>query len=103
MFIAYSTERVPVRLTEERWNHIWRRHPELAGLEKRVLATIESPETVLLGDYGEKLAVRFYKTTPLTSKYMVVAYKEHNESDGFVVTAYLSRKVADWRQILWKR
>ncbi len=103
MFIAYSTERVHVRLTEERWNHICRRHSELAGQEKRVLATIESPETVLRGDYGEKLAVRFYKTTPLTSKYMVVAYKELNESDGFVVTAYFSRKVADWRQILWKR
>jgi uncharacterized protein YuzE len=30
----------------------------------------------------------------------VVAYKELNESEGFVVTAYFSRKVADWRQIL---
>jgi len=47
MFIGNSTERVPVRLTEERWNHICRRHLELAGQEKRVLATIESPETVL--------------------------------------------------------
>jgi hypothetical protein len=71
--------------------------------EKRVLETIESPEMVLSGDYGEKLAVKFYRTTPLTSKYLVVAYKELSSTDGFVVTAYFARKVADWREVLWKR
>ena len=68
-----------------------------------MLETIESPETVLRGDLGEKLAVRFYKTTPLTSKHLVVAYHELSEIDGFVVTAYFSRKVVDWTEILWKR
>jgi hypothetical protein len=103
VFVTYSVEGVPVRLTDERWNHVCRRHPELNEQEKRVLETIESPEMVLSGDYGEKLAVKFYRTTPLTSKYLVVAYKELSSTDGFVVTAYFSRKVADWREVLWKR
>ena len=103
MFIANSTEGVPIRLTDERWNHICKRHPELRGQEKKVLETVEPPEMILLGDYGEKLAARFYRATPLTSKYLLVAYKELSATDGFVVTAYFSRKVADWREVLWKR
>ena len=58
---------------------------------------------VLKGDFGEKLAVRFYRQTPLTAKYLVVAYKEVGPLDGFVVTAYLARRVATWRERLWKR
>lgn len=103
MLIAYSTQGVPVRLTDERWDHICRRHPELRDQEEKILETVESPEMVLQGDYGEKLAARFYKTTPLTSKYLVVAYKELSPRDGFVVTAYFARRLAEWREILWKR
>jgi hypothetical protein len=33
---------------------------------------------------------------------LVVAYKELG-TDGFVVTAYFARRLADWREILWKR
>jgi len=58
---------------------------------------------VLKGDFGDKLAVRFYRQTPLTAKYLVVAYKEVGPLDGFVVTAYLARRVATWRERLWKR
>lgn len=58
---------------------------------------------ILQGDYGEKLAVKFYRTTPLTSKYLVVAYKELSAKDGFALTAYFSRKVAEWREVLWKQ
>jgi len=103
VFVTYSVTGVPVRLTDERWNHICRRHPEFKGQERGVLETIESPEIVLRGDYGEKLAVRFYKTTPLTSKYLVVAYRELTETDGFVVTAYFARRIADGREVLWKQ
>ena len=34
MFVTYSVEGVPVRLTDERWNHVCRRHPELNEQEK---------------------------------------------------------------------
>lgn len=102
MLVTYSTEGVPVRLTDERWAHICRRHPEMQGQDSKVLETVRSPKMVLQGDYGEKLAVRFYRTTPLTSKYLVIAYKEVSATDGFVVTAYFARRLAEWRKILWK-
>jgi len=58
---------------------------------------------VLKGDFGEKLAVRFYRRTPLTAKYLIVAYRELDTDDGFLVTAYFARRVAGWRPRLWKR
>lgn len=103
MLVAYSVVGVPVRLTDERWGHICRRHPEMEGQEGKVLETINSPEMIFQGDYGEKLAVRFYRTTPLTSKHLVVAYREMSATDGFVVTAYFARRLANWREMLWKR
>ena len=101
MLVTYSAEGVPIRLTDERWAHVCRRHPEMQAQDGKVLETVRLPEMILRGDYGEKLAARFYKTTPLTSKFLVVAYKELG-TDGFVVTAYVARRLADWREILWK-
>jgi len=103
LLIADSVDGVPIRLTGERWGHICRRHPELSNQKEKILETLREPTEVLKGDFGEKLAVRFYRRTPLTAKYLVVAYKEVGPLDGFVVTAYLARRVATWRERLWKR
>ncbi len=70
---------------------------------EKVLETVSTPREVLRGDFGEQLAVRFYRRTPLTSKYLVVAYREIDPTDGFVVTAYFTRGVAKWRERLWSR
>lgn len=103
MLIVYSVHGVPIRLTRERWRHICRRHPELVDQQGKVLETVRDPTEVFKGDFEEKLAVRFYRRTPLTSKYLVVAYKELGPQDGFVVTAYFARRLATWRERLWKR
>ena len=103
MLIARSVDGVPIRLTGERWDHICQRHPELNNQKERVLETLRDPTEVLKGDFGEKLAVRFYRQTPLTTKFLVVAYKEIGRGDGFVATAYFTRRVAPWRERLWTR
>jgi len=76
MIIAYSKNLVPIRLTEERWSHIIRRHPEIKNQKTKVIETISNPDMICLGDFGELLAVRFYQETPLTQKYFIIAYKE---------------------------
>lgn len=103
MLIVYSHNRVPVRLTEERWEHIIRRHPEMAGQDARVLATLAEPETIQQGDFGELLAIRFYGQTPLTSKFLVVVYREVGPKDGFILTAYFTSHTSTKRKVLWKR
>ncbi len=103
MFIVYSKAGVLIRLTTERWQHIVTNHPEMGTQQERVLETIAEPELIQEGDFGVLLAVRFYEKTPLTSKRLVVAYREIDTEDGFVVTAYLTRRPSTQRTMLWKR
>ncbi len=102
MIIAYSKNLVPIRLTEERWSHIIRRHPEIKNQKTKVIETISNPDMICLGDFGELLAVRFYQETPLTQKYFIIAYKEISTKDGFIVTAYFTNKPSERRKIVWK-
>ena len=102
MLIVRSHNGVPVRLTDERWNHIRDRHPEMEGLRERVLETISEPDMIQQGDYGELLAFRFYPHTPLTRKYLVVIYREISPDDGFVLTTYLASRPSSRRKTIWK-
>ncbi len=73
MLTVNSQNNVPIRLTEERWQHITKRHPEMKTQQAEVLATVSAPEIIQAGDSGELLAIRFYPQTPLSSKFLVVA------------------------------
>ena len=90
-------------MTDERWAHIISRHPEINGARGKLLETISEPDLILKGDKGTKLAVRFYYKTSLSSKYLIVVYKEISRIDGFILTAYFSNKFAQWREELWKK
>ena len=103
MLIVHSRNGVPVRLTEERWQHIVRRHPEMDNQRERVLETLAEPNMIQQGDFGEVLAVRFYPETPLTRKFLVVVYREVSPEDGFILTAYLTSRPAARRVTIWKQ
>jgi hypothetical protein len=93
-----SKNEIGIRLTDERWAHIEEEHNELAGLRTPVLQTIAQPDRVLAGGAGELLAVREIDT----GKFLVVVYRE-KPSDGFVITAFLTRRMASLnrRKQLW--
>jgi len=103
MLIVHSHNGVPVRLTEERWQHIVHRHPDMETQRERVLETLTEPDMIQEGDFGTLLAVRLYAQTPLTRKYLVVVYRESSSADGFVLTAYLASQLSARRDTLWKR
>ena len=103
MRIVESRNRVPIRLTEERWAHIRRRHPEVEHERDRVLETVSDPYLIQEGDAAELLAIRRYERTTLSEKYLVVAYREVSPEDGFVVTAYLTNEPSARRRTVWKR
>jgi len=102
MIIVYSINGAPIRLTTERWEHIILRHPEMVGEKDKVVETLTYPDLIQKGDYVTLIAIKFYNETPLTSKYLVVVYKEINKIDGFVLTAYFTSKPSERREILWK-
>jgi hypothetical protein len=84
-----SKNGVRIRLTAERWEHIAEEHGELASLASEVLRAIGEPEQIFTGGGGELLAVRQIEP----SKWMVAVYREQ-EHDGFVITAFLTRRRA---------
>lgn len=87
---ALSRAGVPIRLTDERWAHIAEEHCELAGLREEVIATVGDAGTVVAGTSGELLALR----TMEDGKTLVVVYRETGRDDGFVITAFLTRRLA---------
>lgn len=103
MWIVESRHGVPIRLTEERWSHIHGRHPEVAELRDRLLETVSDPDVIQEGDTGELLAIRYYEQTPLTSKHLVVPYREVSREDGFILTSYLTNEPSRRRKTVWKR
>jgi len=103
MVIVASRNGVPIRLTDERWQHITARHVELADQQEQVLETVTAPDLILEGDIGELLAVRFYSSTPLTAKHLIVAYREAGPDDGFILTAYFTSRPSTRRNVLWRR
>jgi len=96
--IVYSKNGMPIRLTDERWAHITEEHSELAGSRQEVVETIANPTEIFAGNRGELLAVR--EVEP--GKYLVVVYRE-SQQDGFIITAFLTRKghTLRRRQQLW--
>jgi hypothetical protein len=74
----------------------------MVTFQESVLETVSQPSQIQEGDYGTLMAIRFYAETPLTSKYLIVIYRETQPDDGFVLTAYLASKLSTRRKILWK-
>jgi hypothetical protein len=96
--IILSVQRIPIRLTDERWAHITEEHCEPAGLRLEVLETVAKPERVLFGGEGELLAVREL----FPGKHLVAIYREMAD-DGFIITAFLTSKIRAFqrRKQLW--
>lgn len=96
--MTLSVNGVPIRFPDERWAHIQEEHGELVERKSQILETLAEPQRILKGGAGELLAVR--EVEP--GKSLVVVYKE-NADDGFVITAFLTRKTLalDRREQLW--
>jgi hypothetical protein len=73
--------------------HISEEHCELAGLRSEVVETLSQPERILLGGDGERLAIRKLGA----GKHLVVVYREQTD-DGFIITAFLTRRVRTLEQ-----
>lgn len=69
-----------------------------------ILETIEEPDLIMKGDFGELIAGKIYDKTPVSiNKYLVVVYKESDSESGFIITAYYTSKLNKSRDVIWKR
>jgi hypothetical protein len=101
MNVIKSKNDVPIRLPEERWFHITEEHSEMAGYYFEVLESVAQPEAIYEGRAGECLAVREVEK----DKYIVVIYKEVSNEDGFIISAFLTKRKRqlERRRRLWPR
>jgi hypothetical protein len=101
MDVVKSKSGTPIRLTEERWFHITEEHSEMAGYYFEVLETLEEPDAIYEGKAGECIAVKAVEK----EKYIVVVYRELSKEDGFIITAFLTRRRGqlERRRKIWER
>ena len=98
--MVLSKNKVPIRLTDERWSHIVEEHSELAGMRLEVLEAVVNPSRILAGKAGELLAVR----KAVAGKNFVVVYREF-KNDGFIITAFITSKakLLNRRDQIWPK
>lgn len=98
MDVVYSVNGVPIRLTEERWDYIVSNKPYMRSYHEEVLKAIEDPTWILRGYAGAPVAVLSFARR----NYLHVVYREVSQDDGFIITAFLARRV-NRRMIIWPK
>ena len=96
--IADSVNGVPIRLTDERWEHILYRRPNMASFIETILDGIEDPEYILRGYKGTLIAVKHLGE----HSYLNVVYRELSQTDGFIITARIEPELHR-SKIVWRR
>jgi hypothetical protein len=96
--IATSVNNVPIRLTDERWEHILDSHPELASYRETVLDTAENPDYILESRRGTLAAVIVLGR----KAFLHVFYVEKGRHDGFILSARVEEKM-DKAKIVWRK
>jgi hypothetical protein len=96
--IADSVNGVPIRLTDERWEHILYRRPEMASFIETVLDAVGDPEYILRGYKGTLIAVVHLGER----SYLNVVYRELSQRDGFIITARIEQRLYR-SKIIWRR
>ena len=96
--IADSVNGVPIRLTDERWEHIVDSHPELASYRETVLDAVEKPDYILASRRGAFAAV-----VVLGRKaFLHVFYVEKSRRDGFILSALVEERM-NRAKIVWRK
>lgn len=72
--------------------------PYMGSYRERVLITVEKPSWVLRGYAGALVAVLSLSK----QQFLNVVYREVSKDDGFIITAFISRKV-NRRNIIWPK
>jgi len=90
-----------IELTDERWVHIKREHPEVEPYKKRIEETLSLPDYVKKSkrDAEVLLYYKFYDDI-FDGKYLLVAAKKGLRS--FIVTCYIT-DIIKKGETLWER
>jgi hypothetical protein len=88
-----------VRTSEEYWQTLIVKHPDIADLEAEVRQALNSPDEIRRSSRDPNLLL-FYLT--LKEKRWVVAVARRLNGDGFLITAYQTDAIKEG-ETLWRK
>jgi hypothetical protein len=88
-----------VRTSEEYWQKLIVKHPDIADLEAEVRQALNSPDEIRRSSRDPNLLL-FYLT--LKEKRWVVAVARRLNGDGFLITAYQTDAIKEG-ETLWRK
>lgn len=97
IFEVIDKTRRKIHLTEERWKHIRKKHPEIEDKEE-IKKTIENPNKVIDYKFDETINYyyKFFKNKKPPKQYLLVVVKYLN-GKGFIITAYYQKYIKKWK------
>ena len=103
--VVNSINGIPIRLTEERWEHIVDRRPHMTSYLEATLTAVEHPTVILRGRRGRRGQTGQVYVAVLAlgpDHYLHIAYREFkSQADGFIITATLEADF-DARLVIWR-
>ncbi len=82
-----------IELTAVQWSHITLRHRELRGQIAKMKLTLVEPDRVYYSSSeGTHYFYRRFARTPVSQKYLLLVVK-HRNGQGFIITAFFTRRV----------
>ena len=89
-----------IRLTDERLNHIVKKHSEMANMKLAIQDTLVNPDVVRKSrtDNSVYLYYKYFEGTVVGNKWLCTLVK-YLENDAFVITAYLTDKLKQGEQV----
>jgi hypothetical protein len=93
----------PVKLADERVEHLESQHPEMMSQGKRISETLPHPERVIRSktDSSVELFYKHYRTTPVSEKFLCIVMKAAKD-DNFVIIAYYTDRIKGG-DLLWEK
>jgi hypothetical protein len=85
-----------VLLSEERWEHVLDRHPELRDRHAEVLATVPAPDVITRGKHAGRWC--YWAVGRGTSSWMFVVVDWQLRAEPYIVTAFSRRKGPTWQR-----
>lgn len=88
-----------LRISSSYWEKIITiKHPIIAGKEKEVQMTLESPEIIRVSNSDEKVFL-YYRT--YGKNYLCVVAR-HQNGNGFIITVYITAKIKEGK-LIWQK
>ncbi len=83
-----------LRMTDFNWNHILKRHPEMASSQDKITETLEKPDKITdsLEDEDVKYYHKHYKNLPSPYKFIRIVAKYLN-GDGFIISSHFVKNI----------